>query len=127
LELRDDRARATAHFLLDADHPKQELCEIICGAIDFVIPGQRLDRSERVPEWEDFINYIGGCCKIRISKAPTSFEKKIDWLFRQCSKSLAMAKQRYGNYIINELLTIGSQKMSSFDEDLLKYYCQFTE
>lgn len=122
LELRDDRARATAHFLLNSDDASQELCELICGAIDFVVnDGGRLDRSEQLEEWEEFVCYVGGASKIRISKAPTPLEKKIDWLFRQCSRTLAIAKRRYGAYIVRELLEIGNQKLSFFDEELIKY------
>ena len=124
LENKDDRARAL-NFLFNCSNPQSEISKIICGSISFDYKDHsRKDRCTLLPEWEFFLDYVGGSEKISIQRETTPFDKKVDWLFRQCSKTLAMAHRHIGKRIVNELLIIGDEKITLFDEEFLKFYSQ---
>ncbi|MDY7004020.1 MAG: replication initiation factor domain-containing protein [Cyanobacteriota bacterium] len=120
LELRDDRARAMAMFL--HQEGLNEIPKYICGAIDFVDSSRkRSDRCGRLKQWDRFVDYCGGCEKFSIPHQSTSFDKKVEWLFRQCSKNLAIAREVLGDGVIQEMIEFGKYKFDVLDEDLIKY------
>ncbi|GGA14737.1 replication initiation factor domain-containing protein [Okeania sp. KiyG1] len=120
LELRDDRARGMAMFL--QQQGLDEIPKYICGSVDFVNSSKkRVSRCSRLRQWEKFVDYCGGCEKFSIPKQSTSFDKKVEWLFRQCSKNLAIAREVLGDGVVQEMIEFGKYKFSTLDEDLIRY------
>jgi hypothetical protein len=120
LEVKDSKAMFIAMFLCSTSDLEQEICGHILGSIDFVC-GQstRTDRNFRLQEWENFLDYCGGAIKFSVSKTPVDFEKKLNWLFRQCSKNLAIANKILGKSIIYHLLDYGESKFTVLDDNLI--------
>lgn len=79
----------------------------------------RTDKCEKLPELDSFVKYVGGAFKFSIPKQPIDFEKKVEWLFRQCSKNLAIAQKVLGKNIVEEILKYGGSKFDLLDESLI--------
>jgi len=90
-----------------------------------------LNRCEMLPVWADFLDFAchGNTIKTNPVRPVAGFAKKLAWLARQVSKSLALCKEVYRSHFpqfISELLLVGSRKITDFDEswiNFLQYGC----
>lgn len=125
IQLRDDRAQATAQ-LIAADEP---LGKIITGILKhymrFAVKSKDKNRSrwKTAKFWDEFLNDVEPL-RLAITKPDSSIEQKIEWLRKQTSKTLAMVLKAEGGdmAILYEILHEGSQKIKEKDLALINEY-----
>lgn len=86
----------------------RHLAQVAIGQLDFIDRGgrgnhQKACRSERLDWWADFVDALGGQVEIKPTRPPSTFEKKINWLFKSCAKSWAIALESFGDSFLDFL------------------------
>ncbi|HEY9302050.1 MAG TPA: replication initiation factor domain-containing protein, partial [Phormidium sp.] len=90
------------------------LARYAIGGINFLIKSSKnLERCETVSWWADFISSFIGGIKLRVERIKPTLERKMKWLSKSVSATLAVAKKVYGESYINHLLVEGESNMSS--------------
>ena len=83
-------------------------------------------QSNIAPFWSEILKCCNGSWdKLKVVKEAPTLKKTFDWLQRQCSKSLAVLKDCYGDIFKEELyrmIATGRSKYTNFTESLIKEY-----
>lgn len=102
------------------EHWANLISQIIVGAFDFrdkSVADSRRD-SPRLDWWQEFIDLIGGCIRIRLSPNPPTLPKTVRWMRRQWLTTLAQLKYGLGINGFNNFM----QTLADYGNHNLKNY-----
>lgn len=102
----------------DRETANQEISDLIIslvtGQMDFINKTKDGTRSpkginkqdcRRLEWWQDFLDKVGEGLKITVTRRKASWQQKVDWLYRQVSKSLYMLRHTLGFTRYSELMS----------------------
>lgn len=138
-EFKGDMAQCVAIALVNSITSSEDTKRIIhCFSslafyhIDFVSPEsvseRDLSRCESLSEWREFVDSIVNPCDDIVIPAPRSpkpLSDTIAWLYRQCSRTLAVLKKIFGvrafDRFVRRLLETGDRKIENCSRSLIAF------
>lgn len=118
----------------DKDNTNQEISDLIIslvtGQMDFIDKTKGGSRSpkginkqdcKRLDWWQEFLDIVGEGLKITVTRHKASWQEKIEWLYRQVSKSIYMLRNVLGFTRYSELISglCGSAVERMTDQDYM--------